>query len=289
MKNKNVLSALVIVTAVATAAGVAWAGESNGPQIAGVHLLMACAALAFAVQWLVFIPSFILQTEKFYDLTGCLTYLLLLLLAAGFSPSVQFADGLLMLMCAVWAIRLGTFLFWRIQKDGSDRRFNHIKPVFMRFLVAWTLQGLWVFLTLSAVLIAVTSPGAHKLSLFTFVGGGLWLIGLSLEVVADFQKRDFKADPANAGRFIQSGLWAWSRHPNYLGEITLWAGIFICVIPRLHGWQWIGMISPLFVLTLITRISGVPMLEAHADAKWGAEPAYQAYKKATPRLWPWLR
>ena len=289
MKNKNLRSALVILTAGAVAAVVAWMGGRNGPQIAGVPLLMACAALAFILQWVVFIPSFMLQTEKFYDLTGCFTYLLLLLLSAGFSPSLQVADGLLMLMCALWAIRLGTFLFRRIQTDGSDQRFNHIKPDFMRFLLAWTLQGLWVFLTLSAVLIAVTAPGDHKFSLLTLMGGGIWLIGMTLEVVADVQKRAFKEDTANVGRFIQSGLWAWSRHPNYLGEITLWVGIFICAIPQLQGWQWIGMISPLFVMALITRISGVPLLEAHADAKWGAQPAYQAYKNATPKLWPWLR
>lgn len=289
MKSKNLRAALVILMAVAVAALVAWAGARGGAEIAGMPLLVACAAVAFVLQWLVFIPSFIFQTEKFYDLTGCISYLALLLLAAGFAPELQVADALLMLMCGVWAIRLGTFLFLRIQKDGVDRRFNAIKPVFMRFLVAWTLQGLWVFLTLSAVLIAVTSPGEHKAGLFTWLGSGVWLLGFVVEVTADLQKRAFRGNPANAGRFIATGLWSWSRHPNYLGEMTLWTGIFICVIPQLQGWQWIAAVSPLFVVMLITRISGVPMLEAQADAKWGPEPAYHAYKKATPKLWPWLR
>ncbi len=249
-------------------------------------LLALCAALAFAMQWLAFLPAFALQTEKFYDLTGCITYLSVLALVAVLGPPLDAADVLLLMMCAVWALRLGAFLSLRIHKDGADHRFDAIKPVFLRFLMAWTLQGLWVFLTLSAVLIVTTVPGPHPVSAFTVAGFILWLIGFGLEVVADTQKRSFKADPGNRGRFIQTGLWSWSRHPNYLGEIILWVGVFVCAVPQLHGWQWVALISPAFVVVLLTKVSGVPMLEAHANKRWGQDPAYQAYKKATPVLWP---
>ncbi len=286
MKNKNLSSALAILIAVALAAGVGWAGGQRSPLVWGVSLVLLCAALAFCMQWLAFIPAFILQTEKFYDLVGCVTYLSVLLLAAWHSPALQTADVLLLVMCAVWALRLGLFLFWRIHKDGSDKRFNDIKPSFMRFLMAWSLQGLWVFLTLSAVLIVVSAPGDHAISAFTVVGGLLWLAGFSMETVADAQKRAFKANPANKGRFIQSGLWSLSRHPNYVGEITLWVGVFICAVPQLVGWQWVAVISPLFIILLLTKVSGVPMLEASADKQWGADADYQAYKKRTPVLWP---
>jgi steroid 5-alpha reductase family enzyme len=286
MKNKNVSSALTILIAVVFAAGVAWVGGQRSPQVLGLPLVLLCAVLAFCLQWLAFIPAFLLQTEKFYDLVGCLTYLSVLLLAALHSPPLQAADFLLLAMCAVWALRLGLFLFWRIHKDGSDKRFNHIKPSFMRFLMAWSLQGLWVFLTLSAVLIVVSAPGDHAISAFTVAGGLLWLAGFAVEAVADFQKRAFKADPANKGRFIQSGLWSWSRHPNYVGEIALWLGIFICAIPQLVDWQWVGIISPLFIFLLLTKVSGVPMLEASADKQWGGDIDYQAYKQSTPVLWP---
>jgi steroid 5-alpha reductase family enzyme len=286
MNNKNLSSAIAILIAVVLGAGVAWAGGQRSPQVAGVPLVLLCAMLAFCLQWLAFIPAFALQTEKFYDLVGCVTYLSVLLLAAWHSPALQTADLLLLLMCAVWALRLGLFLFWRIHKDGSDKRFNEIKPHFMRFLMAWSLQGLWVFLTLSAVLIVVTAPGEHAISAFTVVGGLLWLAGFAVEAVADAQKRAFKANPSNKGRFIQSGLWSRSRHPNYVGEITLWVGVFICAIPQLVGWQWVGIISPLFIILLLTKVSGVPMLEASADKQWGADADYQAYKRATPVLWP---
>ncbi len=286
MKNKNFLSAITILIAVALALSVAWAGGQRSPLVAGVPLVLLCACLAFCLQWLAFIPAFMLQTEKFYDLVGCATYLSVLLLAAVQSPALQTADVLLLGICAIWALRLGLFLFWRIHQDGSDKRFNDIKPSFMRFLMAWSLQGLWVFLTLSAVLIVVSTPGDHSVSAFTVVGGLLWLTGFAVEVVADAQKRAFKADTANKGRFIQRGLWAWSRHPNYVGEITLWVGVFIWVAPQLVGWQWVGIVSPLFIILLLTKVSGVPMLEASADKQWGADADYQAYKARTPVLWP---
>jgi steroid 5-alpha reductase family enzyme len=286
MNNKNLSSSIAILIAVTLAGAVAWAGGPRSPQVAGLPLVMLCVVLAFSLQWLAFIPAFILQTEKFFDLVGCATYLSVLLLAAWHSPALQAADMLLLVMCAVWALRLGLFLFWRIHKDGSDKRFNDIKPSFMRFLMTWSLQGLWVFLTLSAVLIVVSTPGDHPVSAFTVVGGLLWLIGFAVEVVADAQKRAFKANPANKGRFIQTGLWSRSRHPNYVGEITLWVGIFICAVPQLVGWQWVAVISPLFIILLLTRVSGVPMLEASADKQWGGDPDYQAYKRTTPVLWP---
>ena len=286
MKQKNLSNAITIMVAVAFAAGVAWAGGQQSPQVRGMSLVMVCAALAFSLQWLAFVPAFVLQTEKFYDLVGCATYLSVLLLVALQSPALQAADFVMLAMCGTWALRLGLFLFWRIHKDGSDKRFTDIKPSFFRFLMAWSLQGLWVFLTLSAVLIVVSTPGDHAISAFTVVGGLLWLAGFATEAVADAQKRAFKAVPANKGRFIQSGLWSRSRHPNYAGEITLWVGVFICAIPQLAGWQWVGIVSPLFIILLLTKVSGLPMLEASADKQWGAEADYQAYKTKTPILWP---
>jgi steroid 5-alpha reductase family enzyme len=121
------------------------------------------------------------------------------------------------------------------------------------------------------------------------IGGLVWLFGFSMEVIADLQKSRFRADPANKGKFINTGLWAWSRHPNYFGEITLWVGVAIIALPILRGWQWLTLISPVFVFVLITRVSGLPMLEKRADEKWGGQEDYEAYKKRTPVLvpWPW--
>jgi steroid 5-alpha reductase family enzyme len=226
------------------------------------------------------------RTERYYDLTGTLSYLVLIATALGCSDDLDARAGLLALLIAVWAVRLGRFLFLRIRKAGSDRRFDKIKTDFSRFLVTWTLQGLWVFLTLGCALAAITSRGRIPLGGFAAVGTAVWLTGFAIEVAADRQKRAFRADPANEGRFITTGLWAWSRHPNYFGEITLWIGIALIAFPALSGWQHATLISPVFVYLLLTRMSGVPMLESQARKRWGDEAAYRSYERRTPVLIP---
>lgn len=284
--NKNIRAVLVIIAALGMAVLFAWAGGRGGVTAFGWPLLAFCAALSFAIQGAAFVPAYLLQTEKFYDLTGSATYLLLLACVAKFGPIRSWADVLLLVLCGLWAVRLGSFLFLRVHKDGSDKRFAEIKTSFFRFAVSWALQGLWVFLTLLPVLIVVGSPNWHSTTAWTVAGAGLWALGFAIEVIADWQKRQFRADPANAGKFVQTGLWARSRHPNYAGEIVLWVGIFIMCVPMLSGWQWVAVVSPLFVTLLLTKVSGVPLLEASADKRWGQDAGYIAYKQATPVLWP---
>jgi steroid 5-alpha reductase family enzyme len=176
----------------------------------------------------------------------------------------------------------------RIRAAGADHRFDAIKPSAPRFLLTWTLQGLWVSFSLAAALGAITSAARPDLDVFAVVGLVVWLVGMGFEVIADRQKQAFRNDPANKGQFIQSGLWAWSCHPNYFGEIVLWLGVAIIAFPALSGWQYVTLISPVFVYLLLTRISGVPMLEARADEKWGGQRDYEDYKARTPVLFPRL-
>jgi len=271
--------------AVLLGAGMAWAGSQGGLGWQGWPVFALCGLLAFTVQWLVFVPSFIGRTEHYFDLTGALTYLGLV---AG-ALAVGHGDAravLLAALVAAWALRLGGFLFLRVKQDGADGRFDQIKHSFPRFLMTWTIQGLWVFLTLAAALAAMTGPQAVPLGPLAALGAALWAIGFTVEVVADAQKRAFKRDPANAGRFITTGLWAWSRHPNYAGEIVLWTGVALIAAETLSGWRWLALVSPLFVYGLLTRVSGVPLLEARGRRRWGKDPAYQAYVQRTPVLWP---
>lgn len=268
--------------------GVAWAGSRGGSQLGGWPVFALAVGLAFLVQWVVFVPSFLNQTEKFFDLTGSLTYISITLLAVLLSPGADARAYLLAGMVIVWAVRLGSFLFGRIQKAGKDDRFDELKPSFIRFLNVWTIQGLWVTFTAAAAWVAITSATRIGLDVFALVGFLVWAFGFGFEVIADTQKSRFNADPANKGKFIRTGLWAKSRHPNYFGEIVLWLGVAIIAIPVLQGWQWIAMISPLFVALLLMRVSGIPLLEAKADKKWGGQADYEEYKKNTPILIPKL-
>jgi len=267
---------------------VAWAGSQGGASIAGVPLFALSVGLAFLIQWLAFIPAYLLQTEKFFDLTGSLTYISVITLAFIFSKAFDGRSILLWALVIIWAIRLGTFLFGRIKKAGKDDRFDEIKPSFIRFLNVWTIQGLWVTFTMAAALVAITTASRKELDLFATLGVLVWIFGFATEVTADYQKSRFSANPDNKGRFIQTGLWSRSRHPNYFGEIMLWVGVAIIALPVLQGWQWVALISPVFVTLLLTRVSGIPLLEKKADKKWGGQADYEEYKKNTPVLIPRL-
>ena len=289
MKNRSSLIVFPILILIGYL--VALAGSQGGATLGGIPIFTLVVGLAFLIQWLVFIPAYIFQTEKFFDITGSITYITVTGVALCYSRYSVPLDARSVLVAAlviVWAIRLGTFLFSRIQKAGKDDRFDEIKPNFMRFLNVWTIQGLWVTFTAAAALVAITSATRKELDAFAIVGALVWLIGFVIEVTADAQKSRFNADPSNKGKFIRTGLWSRSRHPNYFGEIVLWIGIAIIAIPVLQGWQWVAMISPLFVTLLLTRVSGIPLLEKKADAKWGGQAEYEEYKENTPVLIPRL-
>ena len=282
--DRNALVALPIVVVIA--ALVAVAGSQGGSTVGGLPVFALCVIIAFAIQWIAFVPAYLLQTERFFDLTGSLTYIVVAVVAVLLSTEAGARAFLLLAMVVIWAVRLGSYLFLRIRKAGADKRFDDIKPSFPRFLNTWTLQALWVTLTLSAALAAITSTQRVALGTVTAIGLVVWVVGIGLEATADAQKSRFRADPASKGRFIHSGLWSWSRHPNYFGEILLWVGVAVVALPVLRGWQWVTLISPVFVALLLLRVSGVPMLEKAADEKWGGQADYEAYKSRTSVLVP---
>jgi len=288
MENNNLKSLFITIGIIILALLFAIAGSQGGSTVGGIPVFVLTVGLIFLIQWLAFIPAYLKQTEKFYDLTGSLTYIFVTLIAFLLSPGVDIRATLLMVLVIIWAGRLGSFLFRRVRKAGKDDRFDDIKPNFFRFLNAWTIQALWITFTSAAALIAITTTLRKELDFFAAAGLVVWILGFAFEATADAQKSRFNADPQNKGKFINTGLWSRSRHPNYFGEIVLWIGILIITLPVLQGWQWVALISPVFVTLLITRVSGVPLLETKADRKWGGQKEYEAYKKRTPVLLPRL-
>ncbi|MEM8548152.1 MAG: DUF1295 domain-containing protein [Pseudomonadota bacterium] len=279
---------IAIAIAVALGAFVGWAGSDGSVYWQSWPVFAFCALLAFVINWVVFLPSAALKTEKFYDLTGGITYITVTITAVALSPELDLRGKLVAACVVIWSARLASFLFRRISKDGKDGRFDDIKGRPARFLMAWTLQGLWVVLTAAAALAVITGQTQKPLGVVGIVGFAIWLIGFLIEVVSDNQKSRFKLDPANAGKFIDVGLWSRSRHPNYFGEIVLWVGIAIVAIPVLQGWQYVTLISPVFVTFLLTKVSGIPLLEQRSDARWGGQEDYERYKAETPVLIPKL-
>ena len=285
-ERSNGQSTVAIVIAIVIGAIMSLAGSVGGDRVGTIPVFALCGALAFAINWLAFIPSALTRTEHYYDLVGGITYITVTVVAVLLSGALDLRAMLVAAMVLVWSLRLATFLFLRISRSGKDSRFDDIKNRPLRFFMAWTLQGLWVLLTAAAALAVITGGVRVPLGAVGIAGIAVWAIGMLIEVVADRQKSRFKDDPDNDGRFINVGLWAWSRHPNYFGEIVLWTGMAIVAVPVLQGWQWATLISPVFVALLLIRVSGIPLLEEKADKRWGGETDYEDYKRRTPVLIP---
>jgi len=254
-----------------------------------LELLLLLVGIIFTIQWVSFVPAYKLQSERFYDLVGSLTYVFVIVVALLLNESTDPRALIVSGLVVIWALRLGGFLFIRVLKTGKDVRFDKIKPNFRAFFMAWTLQGVWVTLTLSSVLVVVLAVEKTPLGPVSFLGLVLWCVGFLIEVAADAQKYRFRATDGNQDKFIQIGLWAKSRHPNYFGEILLWVGMAVIAAPVFSGWLWFGLLSPIFVYVLITRVSGIPLLEAAAERKWGEDSRFREYKENTPVLFPRIR
>ena len=256
-----------------------------GALVGGGSGLVGGMLLAFLIQWLAFLPAMANQDERAFDAVGASTFLVVmahsLSLGAGGPRQV-----LVSCLVAIWAVRLGTFLFSRTHRRQGDARFAHIKTNPAHFFMVWTLQGMWVSITaLAAMVINAATPGS-ALGLLDYIGTSVWVIGFGVEVLSDQQKTAFLKNPHNSGRFIHTGFWATSRHPNYLGEIMLWCGIAIIGLGVFSGLQWLALISPFFVFVLLNHISAIPILEARARRQWGAHPAFQDYVATVPPLMP---
>ncbi len=282
----NTASILSILACLALGTIMALAGSPGSITFNGLPSFALAASIGFILHWLIFIPSYIYQTEHYFDLIGSISYISIVLFTFLALNNLDVRSILIGLLIMVWAVRLGSFLFIRVKRDGKDNRFTVMKTKFWWFLFTWTIGGLWVFITMAAGLAAMTSAKVVPLGWYALIGIVLWLEGFLVEVVADHQKTRFRSKKENRDKFINEGLWSLSRHPNYYGEITLWLGIAFIAFPVLQGWQLLTLISPIFVYILLTRISGVTMLERRADKKWGDDPEYQLYKETTSSLIP---
>ena len=280
---KVIINILISVLSFAISYGIA--------HLTGSVIVKNAVLLAYVIHWIAYIPAYVFQTEKFYDLTGSVTYLSVVwfvFLSTYQSISLNFGNLILVLLISIWTIRLGLFLFIRIHKAGEDKRFRTIKTSASQFFMTFTISGLWVTLCSMCALVAISSPEGLVMNALTYVGIILFIIGFGIEIVADNQKTAFRSIEANKDSFITSGLWSKSRHPNYFGEVLLWFAIAVISFSSLEGLQLITLISPVFTYILLVYVSGVRMLEDMNDKKWADNEQYKSYKKNTPMLFPKL-
>lgn len=239
------------------------------------------------IQIIGWIISSLGHTEKHFDLFGSLTYIFLILRSFYSNKTASSRQTVCTTMVLIWALRLGCFLFYRVLAAGEDKRFERVKADPSAFLVYWLVQSLWVFFTLFPALVVNTeNKQQRQLTATDYVGIAVWIVGFMFEVIADYQKMQFRSDPTNKDNFISTGLWSISRHPNYFGEVVLWVGVTVLATSAFSGWKWIGLLSPCFVYLLLNFVSGIPILEASGLKKFGHLPAYQQYLHSVPVFLP---
>jgi len=250
-------------------------------------ILIGAAIVDFGIQIVGWALAVTLKSEKFYDLLGSVAYLAVALGSLSYGGFYYTRQLVMTTMVCVWTLRLGTFLVLRVIKTGGDSRFNTLKHQPLNFLVAWVLQGVWVWIVSLPLLLLNSASTNPKLGAWTDVLGQLlWAVGFLVETTADFQKLAFKSDPQNKGKFINTGLWKYARYPNYFGEICLWIGVFLGCSATFTGAEWVSVVSPLFVAFLLLFVSGVPLQERQAQERWGNDPAFVAHRAQTNLLVP---
>ena len=242
-------------------------------------------AIALAVNGAFFAFAAARRTDVVTDLSYSLTFALLavVLLFAGAAEPVQLVASLLVV---VWAARLGIYLFRRIMRTKVDHRFDRMRDQPLRFARFWLLQAITVAVVMLPVSYLLDQDDPPGLGVWSIAGAAVWLVGLPVEAFADAQKSAFRAKEENRGRFVANGLWRYSRHPNYFGEMLVWWGLFLYAVPVLHGAAFALVIGPVFITLLLLFVSGIPLLEKSADEKYGSDGAYRDYKRRTSILVP---
>lgn len=251
-----------------------------------ISIYLLALLISLGINFLFYLLASILKTDKFTDFTYGLTFVALTFLFLFTNQTFYFYQLILVTMVALWAIRLISYLLVRILKIKKDSRFDKMREKPLEFLKFWTFQGLAVWVIVLPSIYLLNFSENRSISLIMVLGVLIWALGLLIETISDWQKFAFKNNPQNKNFWIQSGLWKYSRHPNYFGEMLCWWGIFIFVLPFLEGLSWLTIISPIFITFILLFVSGIPPLEKRYEKKYKNNKKYQEYKKKTSILIP---
>ncbi|MSO50728.1 MAG: DUF1295 domain-containing protein [Acidobacteria bacterium] len=242
----------------------------------GVSLLIQAVFFVFAAT---------LRTDKVTDLSYGLTFVIIAAILLVHGNPAHLPQLVLAVMVMLWGVRLAGYLLFRIIHMGRDVRFDGIRERFWPFFKFWLGQGVAVWVIMLPVTIWFAAPG--NWTPWMSIGGTVWAAGLVVESVADAQKFAAKRQPGGGTRWMTTGVWRYSRHPNYFGELLCWWGVFLFVAGNYTGWAWVGMVGPLAITAILLKVTGIPTLEASARKKWGDNPEYQAHVRRTSRLLLW--
>jgi len=255
-------------------------------MLINIYLLTLVASLLVNIFFFTFASTF--KTDKFTDFTYGLTFIILSFFTLFKNQTFYPYQLLLVTMVTLWVVRLVSYLFIRILKIKKDRRFDKIREKPLQFLKFWVFQAFAVWVIMLPSIYILIRKEDKTIGLVMILGAAIWFLGLFIETVSDWQKFTFKSKPENKNLWIESGLWKYSRHPNYFGEALLWWGIFVFCLPFIKGLAWLTIIGPIFITFILLFVSGIPPLEKRYDKKYAKNRAYQRYKKKTSLFIPFF-
>lgn len=247
-------------------------------------LFFLVVALGYATIW--FCLSLYKQRSDIADIAWGMGGALFTLLALASAPSPTIRAYIVTLFVVCWGARLAHHIHTRNKHKPEDARYVAMRSSWGElaavrvFLQIFTLQSILLLGVLISTFTIILSDTPRTLTLWDIIGSVVWLIGFYFEATGDKQLSAFLANPLNKGKIMMSGLWKYTRHPNYFGEMTQWIGIFIISLSVPFG--FVTIISPLLISYLLLHVSGIPMLER----RYEGNKDYEAYKKITPALFP---
>ncbi|CAM8971571.1 unnamed protein product [Rhodiola kirilowii] len=250
------------------------------------HFLALTAIVTVGYQLIFFIVTALLKFDKVTDFAGSTNFIILAILTLVLKGTWHFRQVVLTVLVVIWGLRLAVFLLMRILQWGEDRRFDEMRNNLGKLAVFWIFQAVWVWTVSLPVTVVNASSREPSLQAADIIGWIMWGVGLSIEATADQQKLVFKNSPENRGKWCAVGIWKYTRHPNYFGEMLLWWGVFVAATPVLEGAEWLVIFGPIFLTLLLLFVSGIPMLEESADKKFGNVAGYRQYKSKTSPLIP---
>jgi steroid 5-alpha reductase family enzyme len=257
-----------------------------GSEGAGTSFLALTSGVTAGYQFIFFVLTYVLRIDTATDFAGTSNFLVLALLTFSTGKQFTFRKLVVTALVCVWALRLSGFLLYRILLWGEDRRLDTMRGNLPKLALFWTFQALWVWTVSLPVSVLNSSARDPALGAPDYIGWALFVAGMVLESAADFQKLHFRKMPHSQKKWIDIGVWKWSRHPNYFGEILLWTGVFVSSSPVFVGWDWVSIVSPFFLIWLLLFVSGIPLLEASSNKKHKGFLEYKAYKERTSILIP---
>ncbi len=248
--------------------------------------LITALLISFAIQIFFFLFAATFKTDKFTDLAYGISFVIIALYFL-FTNNTYFPTQIaIALAVTVWGVRLATYLFIRILRIKKDTRFDERRENLLEFAKFWLLQAISIWVIMLPATLILSSNQSNLVQQLLIPGALIWALGFIIETIADWQKFTFKNKPENKNKWADTGLWKYSRHPNYFGEILCWWGVFVIALPYLEGVELLSIISPAYITILLLFVSGIPPLEKKHDEKYGDRADYREYKEKTSILIP---